>query len=109
MVGNAIEEQTECGPLIRPREVDRVATWVDEARTGGARILSGGEKLGATTYAPTVLLNPPKDAKVSTMEIFGPAICVYASETLDQGDSTGQCATPSPFKPLFLPKISIRR
>jgi acyl-CoA reductase-like NAD-dependent aldehyde dehydrogenase len=84
VVGNAIEEQTECGPLIRPREVDRVAAWVDEARTGGARILSGGEKLSATTYAPTVLLNPPKDAKVSTMEIFGPAICVYASEALDQ-------------------------
>ncbi len=84
VVGNAIEEQTECGPLIRPREVDRVAAWVDEARTGGARILSGGEKLGATTYAPTVLLNPPKDAKVSTLEIFGPAICVYASEALDQ-------------------------
>jgi acyl-CoA reductase-like NAD-dependent aldehyde dehydrogenase len=84
VVGNAIEEQTECGPLIRPREVDRVAEWVDEARTGGARILSGGEKLSATTYAPTVLLNPPKDAKVSTLEIFGPAICVYASEALDQ-------------------------
>jgi acyl-CoA reductase-like NAD-dependent aldehyde dehydrogenase len=84
VVGNAIEEQTECGPLIRPREVDRVAAWVGEATTGGARILSGGEKLGATTYAPTVLLNPPKDAKVSTLEIFGPAICVYASEALDQ-------------------------
>ena len=31
VVGNAIEETTECGPLIRPREVTRVADWVDEA------------------------------------------------------------------------------
>ena len=84
LVGNAIEERTECGPLIRPREVDRVDAWVDEAKTGNARILSGGKKLGATTYAPTVLLDPPNDAKVSTLEIFGPVICVYATEALDQ-------------------------
>ena len=31
IVGNAVEANTECGPLIRPREVERVAQWVDEA------------------------------------------------------------------------------
>ncbi len=84
VVGNAIEEKTECGPLIRPREVDRVAEWIEEARAGGGKILSGGEKLGETAYAPTVLLNPPTDAKVSTMEIFGPAVCVYGYDNMDE-------------------------
>lgn len=83
IVGNAINEDTDCGPLIRPAEVDRVAEWVGEAKSQGAHILTGGEKTGATTYAPTVLLNPPRDAKVSTLEIFGPVICVYGYETLD--------------------------
>ena len=83
VVGNATDEKTECGPLIRPREVDRVANWIDEAKSVGTKILSGGEKLGDTTYAPTVLLNPPADAKVSAMEIFGPALSVYGYDNLD--------------------------
>ena len=35
-VGNTIHAHTDCGPLIRPREVDRVAQWVSEARQRGA-------------------------------------------------------------------------
>lgn len=84
VVGNAIEEKTECGPLIRPNEVNRVAEWIDEAKSGGAEILSGGEKLSDTTYAPTVLLNPSADAKVSNMEIFGPAVCVYSYDDMNE-------------------------
>ncbi len=82
-VGNAIHETTECGPLIRPKEVDRVAEWVEEARSGGAEVLTGGEKLSDTTYAPTVLLNPPADATISRNEVFGPAVCVYAYDDAD--------------------------
>lgn len=82
VVGNAIEEDTACGPLIRPPEVDRVADWVNEAKQDKATILCGGEKLSDTTYAPTVILNPSYDSKVSTMEIFGPVICVYGIETM---------------------------
>ena len=82
-VGNAIEEDVECGPLIRPSEVDRVAEWVDEAREGGATVLCGGEKLGDTTYAPTVLLNPSDDATISKNEVFGPVVCVYSYDDVD--------------------------
>jgi len=84
VVGNAIDETTECGPLIRPREVDRVAAWVEEAKGDRTKILSGGKKLSASTYAPTVLLNPDARAKVSTMEIFGPAVCVYDYDDINQ-------------------------
>lgn len=82
-VGNAIFDSTDCGPLIRPAEVDRVSEWIDEARSGGAKILCGGEKLSDTSYAPTVLLNPAKDAQVSVKEIFGPAVCVYDYDDMD--------------------------
>ena len=81
-VGNAIDEKTDCGPLIRPWEVDRVASWVDEARIGGARILSGGERLGETSYRPTVLLGASPTDKISRMEIFGPVISVYEYEKM---------------------------
>lgn len=77
-VGDATKETTEVGPLILPREVDRVDEWVQEAITAGATLLTGGKKLTDSTYAPTVLLNPPADAKVSRQEIFGPVICIYS-------------------------------
>ncbi len=82
-VGNAIEEATECGPLIRPAEVDRVEAWVDEAVGAGAKVLTGGQRLGQTTYAPTVLLDPPQEARVSRAEVFGPVVCVYGTPDLD--------------------------
>jgi acyl-CoA reductase-like NAD-dependent aldehyde dehydrogenase len=77
-VGDPTDEKTEVGPLILEREVDRVHEWVEEAISAGAKVLTGGKKIGSTCYEPTVLLNPPDDVKVSREEIFGPVICVYA-------------------------------
>ncbi len=82
IVGNATDETVQCGPLIRPREVDRIEEWVEEAKLAGAKVITGGKRFGPTTYAPTVLLNPPSDAKVSTTEIFGPVVCVYGYDTI---------------------------
>ncbi len=76
VVGAPEDEATEVGPLIRTAEVDRVSQWVDEAVAAGAELLCGGEKISDTCYAPTVLFNPPVDARVSTLEIFGPVVCV---------------------------------
>jgi len=78
VVGNQMDEKTEVGPLILPREVERVEEWVNEAIIGGAKLLCGGKRISNTCYEPTVLLNPPMDAKVSTLEIFGPVVCVYS-------------------------------
>jgi acyl-CoA reductase-like NAD-dependent aldehyde dehydrogenase len=78
VVGDPTDEATEVGPLILEREVDRVDEWVEEARSAGAKVLTGGKKIGRTCYAPTVILNPPDQVKVSREEIFGPVVCVYA-------------------------------
>lgn len=82
VVGNAIEEHTECGPLIRNREVTRVGEWVDEALAGGAKALTGGRMLSPSTYAPTVLYGSSPEHKVSSQEIFGPVVCVYESASV---------------------------
>jgi len=82
VVGNAIDEVTQCGPLIRPQEVDRVEQWVNEAKALGAKVVCGGERGGSTTYQPTVLLEPSVEAKVSTEEIFGPVVCVYGYDNV---------------------------
>ncbi len=83
VVGDPADPKTEVGPLIRPGEVDRVHEWVEDAITKGAKLLCGGKKLSNTTYAPTVLLDPPADVKVSCAEIFGPVVCIYSYSDFD--------------------------
>ncbi len=83
-VGDPTLPNTEVGPLILPREVDRVEAWVQEALDKGARLLCGGKRISNTCYEPTVLLNPPHDVKVSTQEIFGPVVCVYTYSDRDE-------------------------
>ncbi len=83
VIGDPLDEKTEVGPLIRPAELERVDQWVKEAVNEGAELLSGGEKLSESTYACTVLFNPNKTSKVSKLEIFGPVICVYEYDDID--------------------------
>ncbi len=82
-VGDPVRPDTEVGPLIRAAEVQRVDEWVQEASNDGAELLCGGRPVSDTCYAPTVLLNAPAEARVSTLEIFGPVVCVYAYDDLD--------------------------
>ena len=82
-VGDPTSPETEVGPLIRPGEVERVARWVEAAVAGGAKLLCGGERLSETTYAPTVLLDPPDDADVTRHEVFGPVVCVSSCASID--------------------------
>ena len=83
IIGPPEDAATEVGPLIRTAEVDRISEWVDEAVAAGAKLLCGGKKISDTCYAATVLLNPPTDARVSTLEIFGPVVCVYGYDNID--------------------------
>jgi len=84
VVGHPTDETTEVGPLIRPVEVERVSGWVDEAVAGGAELICGGKQLENNCYSPTVLLDPPADSRVSTQEIFGPVVCVYSYDDMDE-------------------------
>jgi len=81
--GSQLDDTTEVGPLILPREVDRVHAWVSEAVAAGAALTLGGDKISESCYQPTVLVNPPEDAKVSQQEIFGPVVCLYTYDALD--------------------------
>jgi acyl-CoA reductase-like NAD-dependent aldehyde dehydrogenase len=106
-VGNAIDLDTDCGPLVNPLEVTRVHDWVIEAKLGGAQVLCGGQPLGQTTYAPTVLLNSPEKAKVSTQEVFGPVVCVYGTESLSHAIAQAN-ALPVAFQAaVFTQKLNV--
>ncbi|WP_394840144.1 aldehyde dehydrogenase family protein [Pendulispora rubella] len=82
-VGDPRLPETEVGPLIHPREADRVASWIHEAVEGGARLIGGGRP-SETTLVPSILIEPAADAKVSRLEVFGPVTCVYGFRELDE-------------------------
>jgi len=77
-VGDPLDKETDIGPLILPKEVDRVEKWVNDAVASGATLLCGGKRISDSCYQPTILLNPPQEMKVSSEEIFGPVICLYS-------------------------------
>jgi len=91
VVGDPTDPETNLGPLIRPAEVDRIEAWVRQAIEGGATLETGGSRLSDTCYEPTVLIDPPADADVSTKEIFGPVVCVYGydevNDAIDRANS----------------------
>ncbi len=86
--GDQLDEDTDCGPLITPREVIRVGDWVKEAISEGAELLTGGIQISESLYEPTVLLNPSEKSTISKEEVFGPVVCIYSysdeQEVLDK-------------------------
>ncbi|MGV4797328.1 aldehyde dehydrogenase family protein [Rhizobium sp. F40D2] len=82
-VGDPIHPETEVGPLINPTEATRVETWIEEAVSAGARQIGGG-RISNTTLKPAILVDPPRQAKVSMYEVFGPVTCVYGYDEIDE-------------------------
>ena len=76
-VGDPLDADTDVGPLISPGDRDRVKEWVDEGVAAGAELLTGGELLDdGRCLAPTLLADPPREAKVWCEEVFGPVATV---------------------------------
>ena len=76
VTGDPLDATTQVGPLIEQGEVDRVHEWVQEAADAGAEVAEGGHPLEHQCYAPTLLVDPPADARVLTDEVFGPLVSV---------------------------------
>jgi acyl-CoA reductase-like NAD-dependent aldehyde dehydrogenase len=83
VVGDPGDEATDVGPVISTSERDRVLEWIEEARSRGARVLTGGE-LDGELLQPTVIADAPRDSKVACEEVFGPLCTVAAYDSLDE-------------------------
>src|SRR4051812_10769664 len=82
-VGDPGDDDTDVGPVIDEDARDRILEWIDEARSAGAEILTGGE-LQDGLIRPTVIANAPADAKVSCEEVFGPVMTVAPYDSLEE-------------------------
>lgn len=89
VVGDPREEATEVGPIIHPRQVERVKGFVDRATAGGAKLLWGGNPhpFGAQYFQPTLLTNLRQDDEIVQNEVFGPVLTLQTFTTDDDAVS----------------------
>ncbi|NQW01457.1 MAG: aldehyde dehydrogenase family protein [Rhodospirillales bacterium] len=85
-VGDPRDEQTEVGPIIHPRQVERVKGFVDRALAGGARALWGGtaHPFGAQYYSPTMITDVGQDDEIIQNEVFGPVLTLQSFHSDDE-------------------------
>jgi 5-carboxymethyl-2-hydroxymuconic-semialdehyde dehydrogenase len=85
-VGDPREEGTEVGPIIHPRQVERVLGYIDRAVAGGAQLLWGGgpHPFGAQYVQPTMLTGLKQDDEIVQNEVFGPVLTLQTFGSDDE-------------------------
>src|SRR5215213_9938985 len=74
-VGHPLDPATEIGPLIHPRHVDKVLSYIGAAEKEGATVIGGGRAGDKGNYvAPTLYLGARNTMKIAQEEIFGPVL-----------------------------------
>jgi succinate-semialdehyde dehydrogenase/glutarate-semialdehyde dehydrogenase len=86
-VGNAMDPNTDVGPMIHERQLRTVEAHIQDGKALGARILTGGQpltELGPNFYAPTVLADVTHAMRVMREETFGPVLPIMPFESDDE-------------------------
>ena len=86
VVGDPRDAATEVGPIIHPRQVERVTAFVERARAAGAEVLWGGAKhpQGELYFQPTMLTNLRQDSEIVQNEVFGPVLTLQTFSSDDE-------------------------
>ena len=82
-VGPGLTGETDQGPLIDAKALEKVEAHVADALAHGARVATGGQRhaLGGTFYAPTVLLDATPQMQLAHEETFGPVAPLFRFKT----------------------------
>jgi glyceraldehyde-3-phosphate dehydrogenase (NADP+) len=82
-LGDPLLDDTDVGPMIDEPSAQRTEQWIDEAVSKGGELLTGGSRNG-TLFAPTVMTDVPRDAKVSCQEVFAPVVILDSYKTFKE-------------------------
>jgi acyl-CoA reductase-like NAD-dependent aldehyde dehydrogenase len=81
--GDPEDSETFVGPVINDDAVERILSWIMEARERGAKILLGGGHIGRI-IEPTVLVNVPRESRLFCAEVFGPVVTLHEFESIEE-------------------------
>lgn len=86
VLGNPLDQRTDLGPLVSETQLNRVASYVNDAVSKGAKAAIGGGRPAGKGYffSPTILVDVPHDAKLLTEEPFGPVLPVIPFDSIDE-------------------------
>ena len=86
--GDPRDEATDLGPQIHPVHLERVEGFVNRARTDGATVVFGGERIepvaGGFYYAPTLIADAQPGSEILTHEVFGPVLTMQTFSTEEE-------------------------
>jgi phenylacetaldehyde dehydrogenase len=93
-VGPSSLPDSEMGPIISQKQLDRVMSYVEAGKSQGATVAAGGRRIERDGYfvEATVLTNTRADMSVRQDEIFGPVICVERFENENDLDKIAALA-----------------
>jgi succinate-semialdehyde dehydrogenase/glutarate-semialdehyde dehydrogenase len=82
-LGNGSQDGVTMGPLIDEGAANDVMSFIEDAVTKGATVVTGGTRgaLGGAFVEPTILTNVSTDMRVFNEEIFGPVAPVFRFST----------------------------
>jgi len=87
-IGDPMDAATEIGPLAFRAHLDRVLSFVDVARSDGAKLLVGGARAAGFERGyylqPTAVMASDSHARVCQEEIFGPFATFLVFDDLEQ-------------------------
>ena len=86
VIGDPRDEATEVGPIIHPRQVERVEGFVQRAVAAGAEVLWGGDRhpFGAQYVQPTLLTSLKQSDEIVQNEVFGPVLTLQTFASDDE-------------------------
>jgi succinate-semialdehyde dehydrogenase/glutarate-semialdehyde dehydrogenase len=84
-VGDGLDKESRMGPLAHSRRVDAIEGFVNDAVDKGAKLETGGKRIGNKGYffEPTVLTDVPMEARIMNEEPFGPVAAFRPFDTFD--------------------------
>jgi acyl-CoA reductase-like NAD-dependent aldehyde dehydrogenase len=83
-VGDPMDPSSDIGPMISSVELNRTLEWLEEAKSMGARVETGGEVIAGTCLAPTILTGVTKQMKVVCSEVFAPVVTVMPCDSFEE-------------------------
>jgi succinate-semialdehyde dehydrogenase/glutarate-semialdehyde dehydrogenase len=85
-LGDGLADGTTMGPMANPRRLDALESFVNDAKSRGGKIVTGGKRRGNQGYffEPTVVTDIPDDSKVMTEEPFGPIAPIVTFKSFDE-------------------------
>jgi aldehyde dehydrogenase (NAD+) len=85
-VGDPFDPETTQGPQVSQEQYDRVMGYIESGKKGGAKMLTGGGRVGKLGYfiEPTVFCEVKDEHQIAQEEIFGPVMSVIPFK--DEGE-----------------------